>query len=104
MCKYSLEFPSVAAEYDRLIIRVKEVKNAQIYAVQTFAFSSSSYAETIIDVDDAIIVSYPYSVYITIVSDPNPPFGNPASFAFSFWFEDRDPETLTDEEKGITQA
>ena len=100
MCKYSLEFPTVAAEYDRLIIRTKEVSNAKIYAVQTLAFSSSTYAETILGVDEAIMVQYSYSVYLTVVSDWT---DNVASFTVSYWFDDRDPDTLTKEEKEASQ-
>ena len=100
MCKYSLEFPTLAAEYDRLIIRTKEVSNAKIYAVQTLAFSSTSYAETILGVDEAIMVQYPYSVYLTVVSDWT---DKPASFTVSYWFDDRDPEALTKEEKEASQ-
>ena len=83
-----------------MIIRTKEVSNAKIYAVQTLAFSSSSYAETILAVDEAMMVQYPYSVYITVVSDFT---DNPASFTISYWFDDRDPDTLTDEEKAASR-
>lgn len=99
MCKYKLEFPQLAAEYDRLIIKAKAIDNAEIYAVQTLAYSSSSYAETILAVDEAIMVQYPYLLYITVVSDFN---DDPASFSISYWFEDRDPDALTDEEKGVS--
>ena len=97
MCKYELEFPSIAAEYDRLILKVNSVANAEIYAVQTLAFSSSSYAETALTAsDDAIIVAYPYSLYLTVVAD----FSTEASqFEVVYWFDNRDPETLTEEEK-----
>ena len=70
MCKYQIKFPSIAAEYDRIILKVNSVTNADIYAVQTLAFSSKSYAETLLTADsDAIIVAYPYSLYVTIASD-----------------------------------
>ena len=97
MCKYKLEFPSIAAEYDRLILKVNSVANAEIYAVQTLAFSSSSYAETALTAsDDAIIIAYPYSLYLTVVAD----FSEEASqFEIIYWFDNRDPETLTEEEK-----
>ena len=46
--------------------------------------------------DDPIIVPYPYSLYITVVSD----FTDlTAEFTMQYWFEDRDPENLTEEEK-----
>ena len=99
MCKYKLEFPQLAAEYDRLIIKAKAIENAEIYAVQTLAYSSSSYAETILAVDEAIMVQYPYLLYITVVSDFN---DDPTSFSISYWFEDRDPDALTDEEKAVS--
>ena len=97
MCKYELEFPSIAAEYDRLILKVNSVANAQIYAVQTLAFSSNSYAETPLTAsDDAITVAYPYSLYLTVVADFT---DNISEFEIIYWFDNRDPETLTEEEK-----
>lgn len=70
MCKYQIKFPSIAAEYDRIVLRVNSVTNADIYAVQTLAFSSKSYAETLLTAaSDAIIVAYPYSLYVTVASD-----------------------------------
>ena len=33
LCRYKFEFPQLAAEYDRLIIRARSVENAVIYAV-----------------------------------------------------------------------
>ena len=97
MCKYQIKFPSIAAEYDRIILRVNSVTNADIYAVQTLAFSSKSYAETLLTADsDAIIVAYPYSLYVTVASDISQDL---SEFEIFYWFEDRDPETLTEEEK-----
>ena len=97
MCKYQIKFPSIAAEYDRIILKVNSVTNADIYAVQTLAFSSKSYAETLLTAEsDAIIVAYPYSLYVTVASDISKDL---SEFEIFYWFEDRDPETLTEEEK-----
>ena len=97
MCKYQIKFPSIAAEYDRIILKVNSVINADIYAVQTLAFSSKSYAETLLTAEsDAIIVAYPYSLYVTVASDISQDL---SAFEIFYWFEDRDPETLTEEEK-----
>ena len=97
ICKYQLQFPSIAAEYDRLILKVKNVTNAQIYAVQTLGFSSSSYNETVLTAEDEEIkVAYPYSLYLTVVAD----FSDDLSqFEAVYWFENRDPDVLTEEEK-----
>ena len=46
------------------------------------------------------MVQYPYSVYLTVVSDFT---DKPASFTVSYWFDDRDPDTLTDEEKAASR-
>ena len=61
------------------------------------AFSSNSYAETPLTAnDDAIMVAYPYSLYLTVVAD----FTDELSqFEIVYWFDNRDPETLTEEEK-----
>ena len=97
ICKYQLEFPTIAAEYDRLILKVTNVTNAQVYAVQTLAFSSSTYVETILTADTGEIkVSYPYLLYLTVVADFT---FEPTTFEATYWFENRDPETLTEEEK-----
>ena len=63
----------------------------------SLAFSSKSYAETLLTADsDAIIVAYPYSLYVTVASDISQDL---SAFEIFYWFEDRDPETLTEEEK-----
>ena len=100
MCKYSLEFPTIAAEYDRLIVKTKEVSNAKVYAVQTLAFSSDSYAEGILAENEAIMVHYPYSLFLVVMSETNE---DPASFTVSYRFDNRDPATLTDEEKSASR-
>ena len=60
ICRYKLEFPNIAAEYDRLGVQLSRVANAQIIAAQTLAFASNSFTETVLVAgDDPIVVPYP---------------------------------------------
>ena len=42
------------------------------------------------------MVPYPYTLYLTVISDFT---DSAAEFTISYWYEDRDPESLTEEEK-----
>ena len=96
ICRYKLEFPNIAAEYDRLLVSLSRVANAEVTAVQTLAFASNSFNETTLEVGtDPIMVPYPYSLYLTVISNFT---DNAAEFTIQYWFQDRNPEELTEEE------
>ena len=75
---------------------LSRVANAEVTAVQTLAFASNSFNETTLEVGtDPIMVPYPYSLYLTVISNFT---DNAAEFTIQYWFEDRNPEELTEEE------
>ena len=96
ICRYKIEFPPRAAEYDRVVLKINSLEFAQVTAVQTLSYTSESYEELKLGVSDAILVHYPYVLYLIVASDF---VTSPASFDISYWFEDRDPDALTSEER-----
>ena len=100
MCKYKIMFPIEAGDFDQISIEITVADRVTIYAAETETYSNPSGKEFKLSQGDTHTVTFPNSIYLSIVSNP---VQSAADFVISYRFNDRNPsevlETLSEEER-----
>ena len=93
-------FPTDAGEFDQIAILVSESVRVIIYISETEHFSDPSTREIELAQGDSYNVTFPNSLYLTIVSHQVESNGD---YVISYRFNDRDPDVviaaMTEEER-----
>ena len=84
-------FPAPAGDFDQIEIEVTKASRVAIYAAETYAYSDPSTQYIELAQDDAYTLTFPNSLYITVVSKT---VQSTADFAIEYRFNDRDPATV----------
>ena len=67
-CRYKISFDGEAGLYDKLHLKVKKLKNAKVYAVNTLSYTARDFTEHLPKEGEEVTTEFPYALYLTIQS------------------------------------